>query len=904
MARASDDVGRVSSATMLRGMSIVFRRSAAQEQALETLIAAQQDASSPLYHKWLTPDEFADRFGMADADIGKVESWLEQQGFSFEGVSRSKTRITFSGTVGQAEAAFGCELHYYKTGAETHYAPSSDLTIPAALSSVIETVANLSSYRPRGFVKSRTPQLSPKPDFTSGQSGDHFLTPDDVATIYDIKAAYTAGYTGNGQSVALVGQSYIEVSDIENFQTAAGLTVKDPTLVLVPGSGTAAVSTSDEAESDLDLEYSGGIATGATLYLVYVGNNANYSVYDSIAYAVDTQIAPIISASYGTCETELGTSEYASLNSVVEQAATQGQTVIAAAGDDGSTSCSGYTDLTATQQKALAVNFPASSQYVTGLGGTEFSSSDVAASNTTYWQSATGSADLISSALSYIPEQAWNDDSSTYGLSSGGGGLSTLTARPSWQTGVTGIPSGSHRLVPDISLDSSPDNAGYLYCSSDTTFTGVSGSCAHGFRNSGNTSLTVAGGTSFAAPIFAGMMAIINQKLNSAGQGLVNSTLYTLAASSTTYASAFHDIITGTNKCTAGTSYCSAAGESEYAAATGYDEATGLGSVDLYNLLTSWPATSASSLSASTTTLTAAAASPASGANDIITITVASASTSSSITTTPTGTLSVAVDGTTESAALALSSGTASYTFSSTTGGSHVVTAAYSGDSTYAASNGTVTVSVGGSTVPSSGTFTLAATNATASQGSSGASTVTVTSKNSYAGTMSFTLSTASASLEEYGCYVASNATVTANGTATTTVTVYTSEKACESNPSLRKGTRHNFVKSSRRASASRQPSPASSAVVPIGAAAAFAEFLLFGLRRRRSTLRTRLNCLLLLGILAVSLGCGGSSSTTTTTTTPPATDVAQGAYTLTLAGADTLNSSISAETTFTLTVN
>jgi subtilase family serine protease len=903
MARASNDVGRVPSGGMLQGMSIVFRRSAAQEAALRGLVAAQQNPASILYHHWLTPLEFADRFGMAEADIEKLESWLEQQGFSLEGVSHSKNRITFSGTVGQAEAAFGFELHYYKADGKTHYAPSTDLSIPAALSSVVETVTNLSSFRPRGYVKSKPPQLASKPDFTSGQSQDHFLTPGDVATIYDIKAAYTAGYTGDGQSIAVVGQSYIEVSDIENFQNAAGLTVKDPTLVLVPNSGTAAVSTSDEAESDIDLEYSGGIATGATIYLVYVGNNANYSVWDSISYAVDTQIAPIISASYGSCETELGTSGYSSLNAIMEQAAAQGQTVIAAAGDDGSTSCSGYTDLTTSQQEALSVNFPASSEYVTGLGGTEFPTADVASSNTTYWEPAVG-GDLISSALSYIPEQVWNDDSTTYGISSGGGGVSTQTSRPSWQTGVTGIPSGNFRLVPDISLDSSPENAGYLYCSSDTSFTDISGSCANGFRDTSDTTLTVAGGTSFAAPMFAGMMALINQKLNSTGEGVVNSTLYTLAANSTTYATAFHDIVNGSNKCTAGSTYCSTAGESAYAATTGYDEASGLGSVDLYNLLTSWPTTSASSLDASTTILTAATATPASAANDIVTITVASGSTSSVITTTPTGTLTIAVDGTTESSSLALSSGTASYTFSSTTNGSHVITAAYSGDSNYAASKGAVWVSVGGTTVPSSGTFTLAATNTTAAQGASGTSTVTVTSKNSYAGTMSFTLSTESASLQNYGCYVASNATVAANGTATTTVTLYTSESACNATSSVRNGTRHNFVKSSRKASASRQQNPAARAIVPIGAAAALAEFLLFGLRRRRSTLRTRLSCLLLLGILAVSVGCGGGSSSPASTTSSTATDVAQGTYTLTLDGADTLNSSISAETTFNLTVD
>lgn len=905
-ALSSNDVGRVSSETKLQGMSLVFKRSDAQEAALHELIAAQQNSSSSSYHKWLTPDQFAARFGMADQDIAKVEGWLEQQGFSIDSVSRSMNRIRFSGTVGQAESAFGAEIHYYKSENKTTYAPSSDLSIPAALSSVVQTVTNLSSFRPNSFVRFRTPQSLPKPNFTSSQSGDHYLQPEDVAVIYDIKPAYDAGNTGTGQSIAIVGQSSIELSDIENFQNAAGLPVKDPTEVLVPDSGTAAVSSGDEAESDIDLEYSGGIAKGATIYFVYVGDNSSYSVWDSMQYAVDTDIAPVISMSYGTCEPDLGSSDYSTLESILEQGAIQGQSIVVAAGDAGSTAC--YADVSSNTvtaaEEELAVNYPASSAYVTGLGGTEFPSADVSSTNTTYWESA-GSSDVITSALSYIPEQVWNDDSATvgsedgaeYALSSGGGGTSTLTARPSWQSGVTGIPSGSHRLVPDISLDSSPDNAGYLYCSSDSTAIGITGSCSNGFRDSSDEYLTVAGGTSFAAPIFAGMLAIINQKQNSIGQGVVNSTLYALAANSTNYASAFHDITSGSNKCTAGSSYCSSAGESEYPATTGYDEASGLGSIDLYNLLTNWPATTTSSLSASETTLVAASSTPASGASDTINITVASGS--SSTTVTPTGSLTIEVDGTTETSSLQLSSGSATYSFSSTTSGSHVITAIYSGNSTYAGSTGTVTMTVGGTSTRSSGTFTLAATNITATQGSSVSSTATITSKNSYAGTVSFTLETDSASIEDYGCYDVNDATVAANGTATTTVTLYTAESSCSTSSSVKNGAHHRFVKSTKKLSAANQTYPLSRKAIPISMTVTLAGLALIGIRRRTVSSGSMLGILILLGLTLVTVGCGGSSSSTSAST-----DVAKGTYTLTLEGTDTSDSSITAETTFTLTVD
>ena len=344
----------------------------------------------------------------------------------------------------------------------------------------------------------------------------------------------------------------------------------------MPTSGTAAISSGDEAESDLDLEYSSSIARGATINFVYVGNNQNYSVFDSLQYAVDQRTAPIITISYGACETSLSSTDYSTLEAIMEQGASQGQTILAASGDSGSTACYDPTSksgVTAAME-VLAVNYPASSAYAVGVGGSELIPADTASSNTTYWKSASGS-DVISSALSYIPEQTWNDDSASigaqygalYAVSSGGGGISTLTPRPSWQTGVPGISSGSFRLVPDVSLASSAEFAPYLYCTSDTTAwsNGQKASCNDGFRDSATQDLTAAGGTSFATPVFAGMLAIIAGKENSSGLGVADKNLYSLAANSSTYASAFHDITLGGNQCTAGSTYCSAAGESEYA---------------------------------------------------------------------------------------------------------------------------------------------------------------------------------------------------------------------------------------------------------------------------------------------------------------------------------------------------
>lgn len=382
-----------------------FKPTSEQKAELDALVRAQQTPGSPSYHKWLTPAEYASRFGVSDSDIAKIESWLEQQGFTIDRVSNSRNSISFSGTVGEVELAFQAEIHHYNVRGQMHFANATQISIPAALADVVQSVRNLDDFRPQPQVRFRTPQSTKvSPDFTSGQSGSHYLQPGDVAVIYHITPAYGAGYTGTGQSIAIVGQSEIDLSDIEHFQSAAGLTVKDPTLVLVPGTGTAQVSSGDEAESDLDLEYSGGIAKGATIYFVYVGNNPNYSVFDSLQYAVDTDIAPIISMSYGGCESDLSSSDYSTLESILEQGVSQGQSIMVASGDTGSTAC--YANLTTnstptTQEEELAVNYPASSAYVTALGGTEFPAADVASSNTTYWESSSGS-DVTTSAKSYI----------------------------------------------------------------------------------------------------------------------------------------------------------------------------------------------------------------------------------------------------------------------------------------------------------------------------------------------------------------------------------------------------------------------------------------------------------------------------------------------------------------------
>ncbi|MGH9485122.1 MAG: S53 family peptidase, partial [Terriglobales bacterium] len=637
-ARAEFDAGAMPASTRLQGISLHFNLSEAQQADLSSLLTAQQNPASPRYHQWLTPDQFAARFGMASADLAKVESWLQQQGFTIDSVARSRTRLRFSGTAAQVEIAFAAPMHYFRIAGVRHFAPAAALSLPAAIEPTVLAVGNLDDFRPQPRLIPRS-RLAPIPHFTSSQTGDVFLAPGDIATAYDLLPLYAAGDNGAGQAIAVTGQSAIALSDIEHFQEAAGLPVKDPSLILVPNSGPATVYSSDEVESDLDLEWAGAIAPGASLDFIYVGSDQNLSAFDAVSFAVNQDLAPIITTSYGLCEAAQS-AQIASFESTLEQAATQGQTVIAASSDDGSTDCSGVSGMTSAQQEAPAVDFPASSPYVTGIGGTEIPRADLV-TGTGYWQASSGS-DVISSARQYLPETAWNDDSSAAGLSASGGGASTVFAKPAWQTGVSGIPPDGLRDVPDLALYASSTSPGYLLCTSDTSAwgKGQQSSCTSGFRDSATGNLTVAGGTSFGAPIFAGMVAILNQEAGyTTGQGTINPELYSLAATSSTYAAAFHDVTSGNNNCTAGPSYCSST--AGFSAGAGYDQVTGLGSVDLHQLALAWPANTGVALVPTTTAVAASSATPNVNSSVTFTITVSSSSGGSA----PTGTVKLSRDG-------------------------------------------------------------------------------------------------------------------------------------------------------------------------------------------------------------------------------------------------------------------
>jgi subtilase family serine protease len=582
MVHLATDMGTLDPSKRL-SLAIVFRRSTSQQAALEQLLRDQQDPKSPKFHKWITSAEYASAYGLPEKTLEDISNWLKSKGALVRDISPSRNRISFEATAAQAEALFQVQMHQYQVNGEMHYSNDREPYVPAPLSSVVVGIRGLNDFRlkPRSVRNRRRVQAAVRSDFTSGISGNTYLAPDDFATIYDVKGLHNSGIDGTGQKIAVAGQTDIKLSDIAAFRSASGLSKNDPQVVLEgtdPGTNLG-----DMTEADLDLEWSGAVAQGATILYV---NSTN--VLNSFEYAITQNLAPVLAISYGDCEANYSSGDVQTLESLAQQANAQGITITAPSGDSGAADCDSSK---ASATHGLAVDLPASLPYVTGVGGTRFVEGN---NSSQYWSSTNNSSN--GSALTYIPGEVWNDTSADRQLSASGGGASSLFSKPSWQSGP-GVPNDSHRDVPDISLNASADHDGYLIC--------TNGSCTNGFRAADNT-LTVVGGTSAGAPTFAAIVALLNQK-NGSSLGNVNSTLYTLAQNSP---STFHDITTGNNvvPCASGSTNCTN-GSLGYSAGAGYDQVTGLGSPDVLSLATDWPTGGGSgqadfALSVTPTTLT------------------------------------------------------------------------------------------------------------------------------------------------------------------------------------------------------------------------------------------------------------------------------------------------------------
>ncbi len=413
---------------------LTFNMTDVQQAALTQLLVDLQNPSSPRYHQWLTPEQFGAEFGLSAPDLAKVSTWLTSQGFTITGVARGSNFIAFSGTASQVQQAFGTSIHNMLVNGEQHISNVTDPVLPAGLASVVTNLSGLNDFKLKSRARTRVVKLPPvdttglHPDFTSSITGTHYMAPGDFYTIYNEAPLIASSINGTGITVAVVGQTDINLPDVTAFRTASGLctTVSTtcptplPTVMLYgtdPGT-----SSSDLPEAMLDVEWAGATAPNAKILYV----NSTDVIAGSLVNAINNNLAPIISISYGDCEVNFGASFLTQFNQMLQQANAQGQTVVGPAGDSGATDCD-FDTYPAVD--GLAVDFPGSSPFATSAGGSMFNEG-----SGTYWNSnSSSSVNNAGSALSYIPETAWNETSASNGLGAGGGGFSLYFSKPYWQ---------------------------------------------------------------------------------------------------------------------------------------------------------------------------------------------------------------------------------------------------------------------------------------------------------------------------------------------------------------------------------------------------------------------------------------------------------------------------------------
>jgi hypothetical protein len=837
-AKPQYDQGAVDSSLPLSYMTLLTVPSASQKKALRALLVDQQDRHSPLYHQWLTPEQYADRFGLSPNDLQKITAWLQSEGFSIISVARGGNFVVFSGTAAQAEVAFKTQIHNFEVGGTKNFGNTSSPSVPAALAGIVTGVRGLSNFKPKANFKLRNPQYT----YTTSGGSNRYLAPGDISTIYSINQLYglSPSIDGSGQKLAVMGQTDIYLADLVDFRSTSSptgfalpaITGCNTTSGLVTSCGTASTnylqyiligtdpgspSLGDLPEADLDLEWSGAVAKNAQI--VYVNApDTEFGVWDSWYYAVDHDVAPVITMSYtapcepieaGYSDGNTGEGTFASDESELREANAEGITFMNSSGDSGAAACDPDSNLSG---EGLAVAYPASSPEVTGVGGTMIPydiAGEGAYYGSTYWNATNNSNG--GSAKSYIPENAWNDSvefgayctafpsnsfCTFYGITdqesaqlaldigAGGGGYSGCTtldgsgdclsgfAQPSWQA-VTVAGQAGARLVPDVSLLASPDWPGYIWCTpveelsntppydSETTSScasGVAGAVA-GVVSGGNYVVdpSIVGGTSASSPVFAGIVALLNQYVGDGGLGNINPILYLMA---TTTPSAFNQVTAGTDAPGANTVYCSPGspgfppvalecpdaippaiyGLFGYYAATdysvsGYNIADGLGSVNAYELATNWSA--AAAYHATTATVTSNLNPAGGGVTVTFTATVANSGGAA-----PTGSVTFSDLGATLGTGTISTTGggqQATFSTSSLAMGAHSITALYTGDSSNAGSISPVLTETITSGLPTTTTTLVSSLNpAAVGANVTFTATVSTTGSNPPTGTVTF----------------------------------------------------------------------------------------------------------------------------------------------------------------------
>ncbi|MFC3650461.1 protease pro-enzyme activation domain-containing protein [Dyella humi] len=576
-------IGAVADSAPMNHMQLVLQRSAKRTAALNQLIAAQHDSSSSKFHQWLTPAEFGQAFGLADADISAVTSWLTSQGFKVNGVLPNKMQIDFSGTAGQVRQAFHTQENHYTVNHESHIANAGDISMPTALRDVVVGVAGLNDFRPKPlhqqpqtaqfdgssqrFKIQQSPKANasiaggPKP-LVNFQGGVRGFVPYDMQTIYNTSPLYNSGLTGKGITIALVEDQDMDVSDWPNFVSQFGLggyggTFNQSQPLLSPDTGNCTDPGGnnpggESIEAVLDAEYSTAIAPGANIWVATCNDAGSTNFFGGVFTAASNLIngtsrPNIISASYGYGEGFTDAASKTAIDLMWAQADAEGISVFVSSGDSGSNPS--FNGSIINGVPAIDANSFGSSANNTAVGGSD--TADVLdGTSSKYFNTALNP--VYGSAKSYVPEITWNqscgntraakdlvnvsalqfcknaliyDPNGDYVTSeSGSGGASSVVAKPSWQRIVHGAAKDQSRDLPDVSLFAG-SYGGYswvILCTGNYP-------CTANFTSP----VVLEGGTSLSSPMFAGIQALIDQGLSSAGgsvdQGNAAPTLYELA---------------------------------------------------------------------------------------------------------------------------------------------------------------------------------------------------------------------------------------------------------------------------------------------------------------------------------------------------------------------------------------
>ena len=522
-------VGALSSATRMSVTVVLAPRDPAGLAAYATAVSTP---GSSVFHQYLSVAQFRARFGTTDGQISAVQASLRTHGIHPGAVTANGLSIPLTTTAGAIGHAFSTSISRVTlANGRSAFANSQAPQLDPSIAGVVQDVVglnDLSVRRPLAVVGTRhATTAAPHIASCSGAAGSGAYTAQQIALAYGFTSLAGAGDVGAGQTVAALELESNVPSDIDSYRSCYGIATGTVAYVQVDGGAPPLnLANQDGLETELDIENVVGLAPAANV-AVYQAPNSDSGTYDAYNAMVSANTARAITTSWGECEPALTAGVANAEGSLFQEAAAQGQSVFAAAGDDGSSDCYGLSP----SFTFLAVDDPASQPFVTGVGGTSIS------------------------ALGPPPaEKVWNN-----GSGAPGGGVSTLWPRPSYQSGVPGSLSQTNREVPDVSAEADP-NPGYaVYW--DGAWARI-------------------GGTSGAAPLWAALITIVNDwgACHGSPIGFANPALYRAAAGA--YASDFNDITSGNNA-------LSGTGESAYSAGPGYDMASGLGSPNIAGLAVS-----------------------------------------------------------------------------------------------------------------------------------------------------------------------------------------------------------------------------------------------------------------------------------------------------------------------------